>query len=210
MRCPGVRVQGEAFSEAEAAALRLLSGRVVVSEELLTHVVLLGLTPSPLDPGMALFVFTYRCVLYKHGYNTHPLCWTQGGSCLFRVARISGVVKQGAADARRAARPHALAVGLQSSLFGSFGTISQSIDLLKRVQVVCITVIRPDRWHMGWSHNAHLMTQHRMQCVDRADAGFAAEYGRLPWGIANGKTPCHCTPVCLLIPYHLEYHCNEV
>ena len=47
-------MQGEVFGEGEAAALRLLSTDVVAGEDLLTHVVLLGMTPSPLDAADAL------------------------------------------------------------------------------------------------------------------------------------------------------------
>ena len=47
---------GEAFGAAEAAALALLAGSVPAGEDLLTHVVLLGLTPTPLAPADALEV----------------------------------------------------------------------------------------------------------------------------------------------------------
>ncbi|KAK9842329.1 hypothetical protein WJX81_007086, partial [Elliptochloris bilobata] len=46
--------QGEAFGEAEAGALRLMSGRVVADEDLLTNVTVLGMMSSPLDPVDAL------------------------------------------------------------------------------------------------------------------------------------------------------------
>ncbi|KAK9829804.1 hypothetical protein WJX72_007988 [[Myrmecia] bisecta] len=47
---------GEAFGDTEATALALLTWHTPVKEDTLTHVILLGLTPTPLIPGDGLLV----------------------------------------------------------------------------------------------------------------------------------------------------------